>query len=635
MVASGIAIALPRNPVLPSAQDFDALKAEGVALLQQLCAHWTDYNAHDPGVTLLELLSYALTDLGYRATLPIEDLFATARLGARGGIYPAWRALPSPPVTIIDFRRLLLDRVAGLANVWLIPRDDRDAVPGLYDIRLHPALPLPGVHPDQRHRYRDLVLRTRRAFQRNRPLCEDIGSIRVLRPLRTVVRAGMDIDPAAPPETVMAEALFRLALTLAPEPRRAGLDPEAPARALDGPLLQGGAIMPEALTEKPAVIDPEALAGVLRAVPGVLRVNDLRLWVEDAGLCEGVYRVIADAYCSLDAGIESDALPLELAAGGRICAVDRGEVLRRLLRRWEAHRARQPIREASREAFALPEGRVRAIASFAPLGPQLPRVYGLATPDRPTGPAATQLAGFLGIFEKVMADFCFRLGNVDALAGGEVPAALSLPERENLLDMLMALCGVAADAIPIPPRLRERPVAAARYRVAIKQSLLDHRAALARRSGRGFDPAARSRMRRLSGVELRTTLLLGDGPRRRARICLIEHMMLRPRTSERRRGEAGGYRYAMAVSAGIALHDEEDRDPRYRAEVQAMLRAELPAHIGLHVHFVDPARWRRLRDLRHLWRAALALGERHAADQLAIELRDLLERWSRREEAGE
>ena len=50
--------------------DFAALRTEGIRLLQELCGRsWTDYNLHDPGVTILEQLCYALTDLMYRAEL--------------------------------------------------------------------------------------------------------------------------------------------------------------------------------------------------------------------------------------------------------------------------------------------------------------------------------------------------------------------------------------------------------------------------------------------------------------------------------------------------------------------------------------------------------------------------------------
>ena len=624
---------IARDPVVPPAQDFDALKSEAIGRLQQLCGHWTDYNAHDPGVTLVELLSYALTDLGYRATLPVNDLLAGAKLATRGGIYPPWRALPSPPVTIPDFRRLLLDQVEGLANVWLTPRRESADADGLYDIRLHARLPLPGVHPEPHPRYRDLVARARRIFRRNRPLCEDIGSIRVLRPLRTTVQADMAIDRGVRPEAVMAEALFRLALTLAPEPRRSGLDPVSSIP--DGPLPTNGLIAANELTDKPATVDRETLAEILRDVPGVLRVSDARLWVEDHGWCDGTVQIHADCYCSLDAGIEGDALPLALSLDGRACAVDRGDVLRRLLRRWDAHRADHPLKAGWRKTFVLPEGRARALARFAPLGPQLPRVYGLAGTGKPESPAAAQLQGFLALFEAVMRGMCIRLDEVAALLGGTIPADLPARHREDLLDLLLALYGVPADCIPIPPRLAGSRQAATLHHVAIKQSLLDHRATLARRRGRGSDPDARSRVRREAGAAFQTNLLLGGGRGRHGRICLIEHMMLRPRTRTRRELEQGCFTYAMAVSAGVLMRDEERHDPHYRAEIEAAIRDALPAHIALHVHFLDPARWRRLHDLNRLWHAALALDERRAADQLATELRDLLERWSRRERMRE
>ena len=35
---------------------------------------WTDYNVHDPGITILEALCYAITDLGYRMGWRIEDI---------------------------------------------------------------------------------------------------------------------------------------------------------------------------------------------------------------------------------------------------------------------------------------------------------------------------------------------------------------------------------------------------------------------------------------------------------------------------------------------------------------------------------------------------------------------------------
>ena len=44
-------------------------------LLQELCGEtWTDYNLHDPGVSILEQLCYGLTDLGRTLHEPLQAL---------------------------------------------------------------------------------------------------------------------------------------------------------------------------------------------------------------------------------------------------------------------------------------------------------------------------------------------------------------------------------------------------------------------------------------------------------------------------------------------------------------------------------------------------------------------------------
>ncbi|MEN0047012.1 MAG: hypothetical protein AAF806_08150, partial [Bacteroidota bacterium] len=54
---------LPNNATL----DFNALREEGTAYIAQLGHElWTDFNTHDPGITMLEVLCYAINDLAYR-----------------------------------------------------------------------------------------------------------------------------------------------------------------------------------------------------------------------------------------------------------------------------------------------------------------------------------------------------------------------------------------------------------------------------------------------------------------------------------------------------------------------------------------------------------------------------------------
>lgn len=100
------------------AMDFDLLRAEGIGHLESLATQiWTDFNAHDPGITMLEVLCYAITDLGYRTNLPLEDIMASGGRGETPFFYVP-EILPSEPVTVMDFRKLLID-LPGIKNAWL------------------------------------------------------------------------------------------------------------------------------------------------------------------------------------------------------------------------------------------------------------------------------------------------------------------------------------------------------------------------------------------------------------------------------------------------------------------------------------------------------------------------------------
>ena len=55
--------------------NYKELLDEGIELIQKFSGNqWSDYNYHDPGITFLEQICFALTDLGYKSNFPIEDI---------------------------------------------------------------------------------------------------------------------------------------------------------------------------------------------------------------------------------------------------------------------------------------------------------------------------------------------------------------------------------------------------------------------------------------------------------------------------------------------------------------------------------------------------------------------------------
>ena len=101
---------------LPDDLNFRILKSIGLdTIIQTGSQQWTDYNEHDPGITILENLSLAVTDLSYRTTFPIEDILSIKPNNSnQHQFYPdqfhtAANILTTCPITANDLRKSLCD----------------------------------------------------------------------------------------------------------------------------------------------------------------------------------------------------------------------------------------------------------------------------------------------------------------------------------------------------------------------------------------------------------------------------------------------------------------------------------------------------------------------------------------------
>ena len=91
-------------------QNFAFLREEGMKVIRRLAPDtWTDHNLHDPGVTLLEALSYAITETGLINSLDMVDLLTSSEKHAPQEFFTAAKVLPSAPVSIEDFQKVLID----------------------------------------------------------------------------------------------------------------------------------------------------------------------------------------------------------------------------------------------------------------------------------------------------------------------------------------------------------------------------------------------------------------------------------------------------------------------------------------------------------------------------------------------
>jgi len=108
-------------------KDFDFLRNEGMEYIKQMAGNvWTDHNLHDPGITSLEVLCYAITDLGYRISAPIQDLLTSennSQAQMEKAFPTAKQILTTKPISENDYRKLFID-IKDVKNAFIKPHQD-------------------------------------------------------------------------------------------------------------------------------------------------------------------------------------------------------------------------------------------------------------------------------------------------------------------------------------------------------------------------------------------------------------------------------------------------------------------------------------------------------------------------------
>jgi len=453
---------LPPISALPDANpafDARALFNEGLAEVRRLSsALWTDHNTHDPGITTLELLSYALTELSYRHSLPIEDRLAGgAEAGDASGQFFAPRAvLPNRALTELDWRKWLID-LAGVKNAWIEVVTDVH----LYaDLRRKELRQIPPEHPQYtavallglyrvRVEFMDSVgtqverngvlAAVRDALESARNLCEDFIEVRAVRAEYFSVCAELELTPDADVTEVAAQLLFDIGQVLAPPVPNHDLATLLArgltlAEAFDGPLLEHGFIDDADLLASalPTEIHLSDVIGVAMDVPGLrsvrtLTINPLkRIDEEDENAADADPTEVEADPVPVPNAWRIDVLPGRLPRlslnQGRLVFSKRGLAVQG----WNI--ADMPagvaarlaaLREAARQAVETPMGtstpsprlgHSRPLATWVSVQQDFPALYGIgaaglsqrATPQRLA--QVLQLKGFLLLFDQLMAD---------------------------------------------------------------------------------------------------------------------------------------------------------------------------------------------------------------------------------------
>lgn len=381
---------------------FERLRAEGLRLVQELCSEvWTDYNLHDPGVTMLEHLCYGITDLVHRTGFPAADYFT----GEEGfvpeavGMFRPEAILPCGPVTGEDVEKHLFDRLDGVENVWA------EALPaGLWRLLLRAA---PAVDASA------LAAEAREAYHEVRNLGEDLQEVVVLTEDPYALEAEMELDGSRPPSTVMAEVYHvcngLLAPGLRPESHLAVLeDGMEPADIFHGPLTRHGILSRRGRSQVAERVAVTEVIGAVRKVKGVVSVKKLCFF--KGGLRHFVCIQRASQGCVLSLEIPERAsenrVTFYLDGKGLAVDIDQFKGLYSALE----YGGRRPAPHDPASLYTLPAATFRNFGDYTSIQDHFPNVYGInafgvpPTYSAERKAAARQLKGYLALMEQFLAD---------------------------------------------------------------------------------------------------------------------------------------------------------------------------------------------------------------------------------------
>jgi len=249
---------------------YETLRKEGIDTISKLAkSAWTDHNPSDPGITLLEQLCYALSDLEYRVDFDITDLIAQGGNDAYSVLFSPKEILSGAPVTINDFRKILVD-ITGIKNAdvfvennpepqilyapfsnELLLEKDKDE---LLSLNLYNTVILRGLwkilieaeqNTNDETLFRDtLAQMAHDKVQSWRSLCADYTELRILDVQNVSVEIGIEIERGADVSSLMLHIYSAISEYISPSYSFIGIQQMLENTRLedvfDGPVLEKG-----------------------------------------------------------------------------------------------------------------------------------------------------------------------------------------------------------------------------------------------------------------------------------------------------------------------------------------------------------------------------------------------------------
>lgn len=441
-----------KKPLLP-AEDYSFLRKKGIEHIQKLCGKiWTDYNATDPGINILEVLCYAIADLGYRTSFDIKDILAEEKnnladsnitltpseekVNEGSPLFTAREILHCNPVSILDWRKVIID-TPGVKNAWVTQSDSiflkvsnntlstatkedtgSFSINGLYQVI---------VELEELADEESVKLAVKQKILQYRNLCEDFLDITVVQEYPISVCADLEVVREADIEKVLSQVYDKIADYFSPEIKFYSLEQllqegKRIEEIAEGPALEHGFIDSEELAASnlKSTFHTSDIINLILDIPEVIAVKEISYANKDGNTWKAMtekweFSVPDGKAPRLDVAqskfiFYKGQLPY---MANKDSVYSKYQVFRNLRKKY---RTRLSLKD-----LPIPQGTSRNLSEYFPLQNDLPEAYGTGiygihgNADETRTVQAKQLKGYLLFFEQILANYLAQLANVKEL----------------------------------------------------------------------------------------------------------------------------------------------------------------------------------------------------------------------------
>ncbi|WP_299218747.1 hypothetical protein [uncultured Aquimarina sp.] len=420
-------ITIPREVPQDSALSYEFLRAEGMQLIQKMAGDtWTDHNIHDPGITILEQVCYAITDLAYRMDYDIQDIIGSDTTSTYENLYSPATILTTNPVTVLDIRKVAID-VDGVKNAWIEKVTQKrvgeiseaDSTPiGLYRVFIEKdgLFDIPGS---------TIIKDVKERLYGCRTICEDFEEIKLLDTqgirLHGVIEIADTVDDV---NEMVANILYRVGTHFSPRIPFYTLQQQlekgkSTDEIFDGPRLLNGFIDDQDLLQNYRKEELQT-SDVIKEIMDQTEV----LAIDKIALATGT-NTVKNWLLPLDTSktpildIEGTLSQLSFTSKGLAVGID----TERIKTLYNQKRVESVSRAVSGKELdmIMPETQAQQLENYDSIQNQFPANYGIgeiglpdsATPERKA--QAKQLSGYLLFFEQTLANYFSQLAHFKKL----------------------------------------------------------------------------------------------------------------------------------------------------------------------------------------------------------------------------